>query len=89
MAYKPKNIKERTLHRLKIAQGHLAKVSRMLEEDKYCIDIIHQSRAVQNALKEIDILILENHLKTCVSESIKAGREDEVVAEVVNIFKRT
>jgi CsoR family transcriptional regulator, copper-sensing transcriptional repressor len=89
MAYRPKDIKERILHRLKIAQGHLKKVIQMVEEDSYCIDVIHQSQAVQKALKEIDNLTLEAHLKGCVSDAIKSGRQDEAVTEVMNIFKKS
>ncbi|MFA5932882.1 MAG: metal-sensitive transcriptional regulator [Microgenomates group bacterium] len=88
MTFRPKNTEERTLHRLKIAQGHLKKVIQMAESHEYCIDIIHQSQAVQKALKEVDNLILENHLKTCVADSIKKGREEEAIAEVMNIFKK-
>lgn len=89
MAYKPKNIKERTLHRLKIAQGHLGKVFSMIENDQYCIDVIHQSRAVQKALKEIDNLVLENHLKNCVSTSIEKGNGEEAILEVMAVFKKS
>jgi DNA-binding FrmR family transcriptional regulator len=89
MSYRPKDTKERLLHRLKIARGHLNKVITMVEEDYYCIDVIHQSQAIQKALKEIDNLILENHLKGCVAESIKSGKKDEAIAEVMNIFKKS
>ena len=89
MAYRPKNTKERVLHRLKIAHGHLKKVVDMVENDEYCIDVIHQTQAIQNALKEVDNVILENHLKGCVTDSIRSGKQDEAVAEVMNIFKKS
>lgn len=88
MAYRPKDIHQRILHRLKITSGQLKKVLSMAEEDAYCIDILHQSGAVQKALKEIDNLILENHLKGCVVESIQKGNSGEAVAEVMNVFKK-
>ncbi len=88
MTYRPKDTKERIVHRLKIAQGHLKKVITMIEGDAYCIDILHQSDAVQKALKEIDNIILENHLKSCVSDSIREGKSDEAIAEVMNVFKK-
>lgn len=87
--FRPKDFQERVLHRLKIARGHLEKVIKMVENDTYCIDVIHQSQAIQKALKEIDNLILENHLKGCVTDAIKDGKRDEAVAEVMNVFKRT
>lgn len=89
MAYTPKDTKDRILHRLKISRGHLDKVIKMIENDQYCIDVLHQSQAVQKAIKQTDNLILENHLKTCVSDAITKGKKDEAVAEVMNIFEKT
>lgn len=89
MAYRPKDTQERILHRLKIAQGHLEKVIKMVEKDEYCIDVIHQSQAVQKALKETDNVILENHLKTCATDAIRKGKKDEAIKEVMQVFKRT
>lgn len=86
--YRPKDTEERILHRLKISQGHLKKVIKMVENDEYCIDVIHQSQAVQRALNEADSLILENHLKTCAAEAIKNGKDKEAISELINIFKR-
>ncbi|HZE87199.1 MAG TPA: metal-sensitive transcriptional regulator [Methylomirabilota bacterium] len=88
MTYRPKDTQERIIHRLKIAKGHLEKVIKMLEEDSYCIDVLHQSQAVQASLKETDNLILENHLKTCVAESIQKGKSEEAIAEVMQVFKK-
>ena len=87
--YRPKDTQERILHRLQIAQGHLKKVLQMVENGEYCIDVIHQSRAVQRALQEADSVILENHLKTCASDAIKKGRQKEAIAEIMNVFKKT
>ena len=86
--YRPKDTQERILHRFKIASGHLKKVLKMVEDQDYCIDIIHQSQAVQKALREADNLMLENHLKTCASDAIKEGRQEEAVKEVMNVFKK-
>lgn len=86
--FKPKDHHEKVIHRLKIAKGHLEKVIRMMEGQEYCIDILHQSQAVQEALKEIDNLILENHLKTCAADAIRQGRQEEAVTEVMNVFKK-
>lgn len=86
--YRPKDTQERILHRFKIASGHLKKVIKMVEDQEYCIDIIHQSQAVQKALREADNLMLENHLKTCAADAIKKGRQDEAVQEVMNVFKK-
>lgn len=88
MAYRPKDTQERILHRLKIARGHLDKVIKMAQDDEYCIDVLHQSQAVQAALKETDGVMLENHLRTCVSDSIKNGNKNEAIREVMEVFKK-
>lgn len=80
--------KQDIIHRLQIAKGHLDKVLRMVEADEYCIDIVHQSMAVQAALKKIDEIVLENHLKTCVADSIRKGNRDEAIKEVMEVFKK-
>ena len=87
--YKPKDHRERVLHRLKISLGHMKKVMKMVEEDAYCIDVIHQSKAVQKALRETDVVILENHLQTCAAEAIRDGREEKAIEEIIGIFKKT
>lgn len=87
--FQPKDTQERILHRLKISQGHLKKVIKMVEGGEYCIDVIHQSKAVQRALEEADNLVLENHLKTCAAKAIKSGKQDEAVAELMNVFKKS
>lgn len=89
MAYKPKTTKERIVHRLKIVQGHVRKVQSMVDTDEYCIDIIHQSQAIQKALKEIDNVILQDHLLGCVTRAIQKGQKDTAVKEVMSIFKKT
>ena len=86
--YRPNDTQERILHRLKIAKGHLNKIIEMVEQNKYCIDVLHQSQAVQKALKETDNVMLENHLQTCASDAIGKGRKDEAIAEVMQVFKK-
>jgi len=75
-------------HRLKIAQGHLNKVIAMEENGEYCIDVMLQLQAVEKALKNVGDLILENHLKTCVANSIKKGKTDEVISEVMKVMEK-
>jgi DNA-binding FrmR family transcriptional regulator len=81
--------KQNLLHRLKIARGHLEKVIGMVEKEEYCLDIIQQSQAVQMALKRVDELLLENHLKTCVKKAIVTEKNvEEKVKEIIELFKR-
>ena len=78
--YRPKDTQEAILHRLQISSGHLKKVISMVEEDKYCIDILHQMRAVREAIKQTEDVIMANHLKTCVKASKSAI--DEIMSVV-------
>lgn len=79
---------QRAIHRIKIAKGHVDKVLEMVEDGKYCIDVINQSRAVQNALKEVDYLLLENHLQICIVEFAKTGKTKNSVEEIMRLFKK-
>lgn len=85
---KDKSVKRNILHRLKIVRGHLEKVIGMVESDQYCIDVVHQSIAVQSALKEVDKVILGNHMQTCVADSIKSGNSQEVISEVIRVLDK-
>ena len=76
-------------HRLKIIEGHLRKVIEMVENEEYCIDIIHQSQAVQSALKQVDKMILENHLHTCVRTAYEKGDEKRAIDELIKVFDKS
>ena len=72
------------------ALGHLKANVKMVEEGKYCIDIIRQNQAVMAALKKINELILKNHLDTCVTTAIRGKNENErkkILDELMEIFK--
>lgn len=86
--FKPKDTRERIIHRLKISRGHLNKIIKMVEEECYCIDILNQSQAVQAALKEVDNLLLRDYLKLCASDIAKKEKADKAVSEVLQVFKR-
>lgn len=88
MAYRPKDTQERITHRLKIARGHLDTVIKMLDDDKYCIDVMHQLQAVESGLKETGNLLLENHLKSCLADAISKGKLEESITEIMNVFKK-
>ena len=81
-------VKQDIMHRAKIIEGHIKKVVSMIEADAYCIDTLNQSLAVQNALKKMDEVILENHLKTCVAHKIQDGQADEATREVLEVFRK-
>jgi CsoR family transcriptional regulator, copper-sensing transcriptional repressor len=81
---------EETLKRLKIVEGHLHGVIRMMEEDAYCIDIIRQIQAVQAALNKVSSGILENHLGSCVTTAIRGedpAERERVLKEITDVFE--
>ena len=74
------------LKRLSYIEGHLSGIRKMLEEDKYCVDVLKQTFAVRRAIEKMESILLEGHLQSCVVEGIKAGREDEVVGELTDMY---
>jgi DNA-binding FrmR family transcriptional regulator len=60
----------------------------MMEEDVYCIDVMHQIQAIESGLKGTGTLLLENHLKSCVSEAIRKGNAGESIEEIMQVFKK-
>lgn len=83
-----KSTQRRIIHRLKIVKGHLEKVIEMTENGEYCIDIVHQSIAIQASLKAVDQLILKNHMETCLADSIRKGNGKEVIDEITKILEK-
>lgn len=88
MTYRPKDTQERVIHRVKIARGHLDKIIEMLENDMYCIDVIHQMQAVESGLSKTGHLLLEAHLKSCVADAMTHGKADTSIAEIIQVFKK-
>ena len=86
---KTRDEKERRelMNRLKRIEGQVRGLQRMLDEDAYCPDILTQASAVQSALNGFCRLLLANHLHSCVTEDIRAGRE-EAVDELMDTLKK-
>ena len=75
------------MNRLKRIEGQVRGLQRMLDEDAYCPDILTQAAAVNSAINSFCRVLLTNHLRTCVTEDIRAGR-DETVDELVNTLQK-
>jgi DNA-binding FrmR family transcriptional regulator len=78
--------KHDALRRLAYIEGHLAGVKRMIEEDKYCVDVLKQTFAVRRAIQKLEAVLLQGHLHSCVIEGVKDGREDQVLDELLELF---
>ncbi len=85
------SFKTKAIRRIAIAEGHLRKVKSMLEEGAYCPDVIHQSRAVQAALKKVDEIVLHGHLHSCVLQDLHGSKSEneKAVEEIVELFKKS
>jgi len=78
--------KASVLKRLNYIEGHLGGIRKMVEEDKYCVDILRQTYVVRKAIEKLEAMILEDRLHGCVPEGIREGRENEVVEELVQLY---
>lgn len=81
-------VKSEALKRLSSARGHLDHVISQIESEKYCIDILQQSLAVQAALRAVDHIILKGHLEEHVSKAMHGDEKDKSINEVVEIFDK-
>lgn len=81
------DIKRKASRRLKIIQGQLKGLAKMVDEEKYCVDIITQSSAIKEALSGVEDLVLENHLSTHVLQQIKGGKEQKAIDEILKVYK--
>lgn len=82
--------KQLLLNRLKTIEGHVRGVQRMVEGDSYCIDLLKQTRAIQQALAKLDALILEEHLRGCVATAIRSedvAERERVVRELLQVYE--
>lgn len=82
-----KDIIPRAIRRLKIIEGQIRGLQKMVEEDKYCIDIIAQASAIKEALSGVEDLLLENHLSTHVIHQVKSGHEQQATEEILKVYK--
>lgn len=82
-----KDIKDRVTRRLNIIKGQIKGLQEMVENEKYCVDIITQSSAIRQALSAVEDLMLENHLSTHVQEQMRGRQSEKAVKEILKIYK--
>lgn len=83
--------KDSLLLRLKRIEGQTRGIARMVEEDRYCVDVLQQIASMQSAADAVAMILLDNHIKGCVAEGLRTGKEervDEVVAVIRKYLKR-
>jgi DNA-binding FrmR family transcriptional regulator len=78
--------KQEATKRLNYIEGHLSGVRKMVEEDRYCVDVLKQTYAIRRAIQRLESLLIEGHLHSCVVSGVKEGREEAVLSELVELY---
>jgi DNA-binding FrmR family transcriptional regulator len=79
--------RDECLKRLSYIEGHVEGVRRMVQQDQYCVDILKQTYAVRKAIEKLELLMLGSHMDICVVPGIKDGREEQIVGELMELYK--
>jgi DNA-binding FrmR family transcriptional regulator len=74
--------------RLNRIEGQVRGIGRMIDEDRYCIDVLTQVSAVQSALDALALQLLEHHLHGCVQHAVKSGNGDHAIAEALEVIRK-
>lgn len=82
-------VKKDALKRLKTVRGHLDHIIKAVSDEKYCIDILQQSLAVQSAIRAVDRIILKGHLEEHVSHAMKGKNKEKSIQEVIDVFEKS
>lgn len=82
-------IKRTLLRRLSIIEGQLRGVKKMVEDERYCVDVITQTEAVKNALSGVENALLERHLSTCVAKQMRSGKKKRAIGEMLKVYQLT
>ncbi|ALC89141.1 transcriptional regulator [Bacillus sp. FJAT-18017] len=80
--------KDRLIARLKRIEGQVRGIQNMVENDRYCVDILTQISAINAAMNKVGLHLLEKHTQHCVSDAIKDGNGEEAIEELMEVFKR-
>ncbi len=81
--------KQSALNRLKTVRGHLEGVIGMVEDERYCPDIMKQVSALEGSLEKVNRVLLQNHVETCVMHAVEDGRSAEIVDELMETLRYT
>lgn len=87
MKYMEDDSKSKIIRRLKLIEGQIRGLQKMVENDTYCIDVITQTSAVKQGLSNVEDVLLENHLGGCILQQIQAGQTDKAKAEILKVYK--
>jgi DNA-binding FrmR family transcriptional regulator len=80
--------KEALLKRLNRVEGQVRGVAKMIQEDRYCVDILTQISAMKSALDALAMRLLEDHTRGCVQSAIRSGKGDQAIGEVMELMRK-
>lgn len=80
--------KLKLVNRLKRVEGQVRGIQRMIEDDRYCVDVLVQVSACMAALKKVGYTLLEDHTRGCVSQAVKDGEGDEAIEELMKVIQQ-
>ncbi len=80
------DIHKEAMKRLAYIDGHLQGIKKMVDEERYCVDILKQTHAIRKAIEKLDAILLDGHLETCVVQGIQQGHGKRVVAELRALY---
>ncbi|MCM3760780.1 metal-sensing transcriptional repressor [Alkalihalobacillus oceani] len=80
--------KEQLVNRLKRIEGQVRGIQNMIENDRYCVDILIQISAIQAAMKKVSLHLMEDHTRHCVKDAIQKGNGDEAISELMEVVER-
>ena len=83
-----KDEKQAVINRLKRIEGQVRGIQKMVEEERYCMDILVQISAIQSALKNVGYSVTERHIKHCVSDAIKQGEGEDTIDELMSVMRQ-
>ena len=87
MKYMDDKSKTKVIRRLKLLEGQVRGLQKMVDNDTYCIDIITQTSAVKQGLSNVEDVLLENHLDHCVHHQMQSGQTKKAKEEVIKVYK--
>jgi len=87
MKYMDDKNKSRIIRRLKLLEGQVRGLQKMVGSDTYCIDVITQTSAVKQGLSNVEDMLLENHLEGCILNQVKSGQTSKAKEEILKVYK--
>lgn len=81
--------KDTLLSRMRRIEGQARGIQKMIEQDRYCPEVIQQLTAISRAVKEVSLLLLQDHIEGCVTDAIQHDNGGEMIGELISVIRRT